>query len=51
MKQKDDDDETDNDGLLQQVALQGSYRVVDEAGTIIARDNLYSGWKRLSDVS
>ncbi len=51
VKQEDDDDEADNDGLFEQIALESGYRIVDEAGTIIARDNLHSGWKRRRDIS
>ena len=37
MKQKDDDYQADDDGLFQQVALQGFDGIVDQPGAVVAR--------------
>ena len=50
-KQEDDDDQADDDGFFQQIALEGGYRIVDEAGTIVSRHDLDAGWKRRRDLT
>src|ERR1035437_2386128 len=51
MKQEDDNDETDNDCFFRQITLKGGNRIVDEARSVIARDDLYSGWKRWRNLA
>ena len=46
VEQEKDDDEADDDGLFEQVALQRFDRRIDQPGAVVSRHDLYTGGKR-----
>src|SRR5689334_15410624 len=46
MEKENDDDEADDDGFLDQIALQSLYRAMNERRAVISGNDFYSRWKR-----
>ena len=50
VKEKNNDHQADNDRLFQQVVLQRLNGIVDQPGTVVARNDFHAGRKRALDV-
>src|SRR5882762_1640787 len=51
MKKKNDDNETYNDGLFEQIAFQGVDRFLNESRSIVAGDDFNTARESLSNLS
>ena len=45
MEKEDDNNEADDNGFFEQIALERFDRRIDQIGTIVSRHDLHAGWK------